>query len=339
MADRFEGLSLAVLLPCYNEGLSIASVVIGFRKALPQARIYVYDNNSKDNTADEARLAGATVVPSRRQGKGNVVRQMFADIDADIYIMADGDGTYDPNDAPRLIQRLLDDRSDMTVGTRANVQNDAGRNGHAFGNRIFNTLYRFLFGRDFSDIFSGYRAFTRRFAKSFPASSPGFEIETEMSVHASMLRLPVSEIELPYGKRVEGSTSKLSTFKDGFKILGMMTVLLKETRPFRFFGYIGLGLGFTSVMLLIPLIAEFIATGLVERIPTFMLAMTLLMGAMLSLACGTVLDSIARARNEQRRIFYLSMAPSRGERHTPGVQALNERRTSEAGFNSAEARR
>jgi putative flippase GtrA len=233
-----EGLDIAVLLPCYNEAATIGEVVAGFRAAIPGARIYVYDNNSKDQTALRAALAGATVVREPRQGKGHVVRRMFSDIDADIYLMADGDGTYAPQDGPELIRTLLTERCDMVVGTRRGVTDDAGRRGHAFGNSIFNTLYKTIFGKDFTDIFSGYRAFSRRFAKSFPAVSGGFEIETEMSVHASVLKLPVTELALDYGRRPEGSQSKLSTFKDGAKILWMFAMLMKETRPFMFFSYI-----------------------------------------------------------------------------------------------------
>lgn len=319
--------SIAVLLPCYNEGLSIASCVIGFRKALPGARIYVYDNNSTDDTAQQAAIAGATVITCRRQGKGNVVRQMFADIEADIYIMADGDGTYDAAAAPQMIDALLRDRADMVVGTRRNITEDAGRRGHALGNNAFNMIYRAMFGRDFTDIFSGYRVFTRRFAKSFPAHSAGFEIETEMSVHASTLRLPVTEMELDYGRRVEGSMSKLSTFRDGFRILSMMAMLLKETKPFIFFGLIATSLFGACVILMTPITLEFFATGLVDRIPTVMLSMTLLVGAMLSLSCGVILDSVSRARIEQKRIFYLSQAPARGERTFFGAAPIEERET------------
>lgn len=320
--------SLAVLLPCYNEGLSIASVVIGFRKALPGARIYVYDNNSTDDTAQQAAIAGATVITCRRQGKGNVVRQMFADIEADIYIMADGDGTYDAAAAPRMVEALLADRADMVVGTRRNITEDAGRRGHAIGNKLFNRIYQAMFGRDFTDIFSGYRVFTRRFAKSFPANSAGFEIETEMSVHASTLRLPVTEIEFDYGRRVEGSASKLSTFRDGARILTMMAMLLKETKPFVFFGAISAALFLATSILMLPITIDFLATGLVDRVPTVMLAMTLLVGAMLSLSCGVILDSLSRSRVEQKRIFYLSQAPARGERAFFGAQPIEEREQS-----------
>ena len=276
-SSKFEDLNIAVLLPCYNEGTSIADVVFDFRRILPGHRIFVYDNNSNDNTAEQAARAGAIVVRSRRQGKGNVVRQMFSDIDADIYIMADGDGTYDSSRAAELIQTLLDERADMVVGTRRDVKVDAGRRGHAFGNKIFNFVYQTIFGNDFTDIFSGYRVFTRRFAKSFPAMSPGFEIETEMSVHASVLRLPVIEVECDYGRRQEGSESKLSSFRDGFKILRMMGSLMKETRPFTFFSYIAVGLVGISMFSAAPVLVEYFSTGLVNRMPTWVLSMTCLL--------------------------------------------------------------
>lgn len=324
-----KGASVAVLLPCYNEGKTIASVVGDFKRILPDATIFVYDNNSVDDTSAKAREAGAIVVRSPRQGKGNVVRQMFADIDADIYIMADGDGTYDADAAPRLISRLLEDGLDMVVGCRANVHNDAGRNGHAFGNRIFNHLYQFIFGNDFSDIFSGYRVFTRRFAKSFPASSPGFEIETEMSVHASILRLPVGEEQCEYGRRIEGSESKLSTFRDGIRILRMMAVLMKETRPFLFFSYIATALLAVSVLMGAPVVSEFFKTGLVERMPTWVLSMSLLIGAMQFFMAGVILDSVARSRTEQKYFHYLSIRPARGERAYQQLKPMVERRKSQ----------
>ena len=317
---------IAVLLPCYNEGAAIAQVVLDFRRALPGTRIFVYDNNSTDNTAEQAARAGATVVPSRRQGKGNVVRQMFSDIDADIYIMADGDGTYDSTVAPDLIKTLIRDRLDMVVGTRRDVKKDAGRSGHAFGNRIFNFAYQSVFGNDFTDIFSGYRVFTRRFAKSFPAQSPGFEIETEMSVHASILRLPIAEVECDYGRRQEGSESKLSSFRDGFKILRMIGTLMKETRPFLFFSYFATAFLGLAVIFGAPVVVEYFATGLVDRIPTWILSMTLLLGAMITFASGVILDSVARGRAEQKRIHYLSVSPARGERHINSIP-LRERRT------------
>ena len=312
---------IAILLPCYNEEKSIARVVLDFRKALPGTRIFVFDNNSTDKTAEQAARAGATVITCRRQGKGNVVRQMFADIDADIYLMADGDGTYDASAAPAMIKKMINDRADMLVATRKDVTKDAGRTGHAFGNKIFNTLYRFIFQADFSDIFSGYRVFSRRFAKSFPADSHGFEIETEMSVHASMLRLSVSEIDVPYGRRVEGSHSKLSTFKDGCKILLMMLTLMKETRPFRFFGAIAIGLAVISMALMVPVLNEYFTTGLVNRMPTWVLAMTFLLGSMMALMAGTILDSVARARAEQKRNFFLSIHPVTSTSTSPSMIA------------------
>ncbi|MDG4897008.1 MAG: glycosyltransferase [Mesorhizobium sp.] len=308
---------IAVLLPCYNEELTIGEVVRRFRETLPSAAIYVYDNNSKDLTALKARAAGAIVVREPRQGKGNVVRRMFADIDADIYVMADGDGTYAPEDAPQLINVLQTERSDMVVGTRRGVTDDAGRNGHAFGNRIFNRLYKGLFGADFTDIFSGYRVFSRRFVKSFPAVSGGFEIETEMSVHASQLKLPVSEMALDYGRRPEGSSSKLSTFRDGARILWMFAMLVKETQPLRFFGTFALFFLAASIGLMIPVLIEFAETGLVPRMPTWVLSIGMLLLAMLSMMTGLILDSVSRGRAEQKRIFYLSISSRRAERGTP----------------------
>lgn len=297
---------VAVLLPCYNEASTIASVVRGFRQALPQARIYVFDNNSTDGTALAARLAGAEVWHERRQGKGHVVRRMFADIDAEIYIMADGDGTYSPHDAIELIHTLQLERADMVVGTRRGVQQDAGRQGHALGNRVFNVLYRFVFGPGFTDIFSGYRAFSRRFVKSFPAVSAGFEIETEMSVHASRLKLTVVERELDYGRRPEGSHSKLSTLKDGAKILWMFAMLAKETRPFAFFSSIAAVFLLASTCFMTPVLLSYFETGLVARLPTWVLAMTLLMTSLLVFTAGLILDSLARARIEHLRLHYIS---------------------------------
>lgn len=315
-----ENLDIAVLLPCYNEATTIASVVLGFRAALPMARIYVYDNNSSDDTALRAALAGATVVRERRQGKGNVVRRMFSDIDADIYLMADGDGTYSPDDAQDLIRTLLTERADMVVGTRRGVTFDAGRQGHAIGNRLFNVLYRTLFGTDFSDIFSGYRAFSRRFAKSFPAVSGGFEIETEMSVHASRLKLPVCELSLDYGRRPEGSHSKLSTFRDGGKILWMFAMLMKETRPFTFFGAISAFFMTLSLAFMTPVLIEYFETGLVTRMPTWVLSMALMMISFVVFGAGLILDSVARGRAEQLRIHYMNLPVQNSGRQNRAVE-------------------
>jgi glycosyltransferase involved in cell wall biosynthesis len=320
MTEAFlDGLDIAVLLPCYNEAQTIGAVVEGFAAALPGARIHVYDNNSTDSTALRAALAGASVMRERRQGKGNVVRRMFSDIEADIYVMADGDGTYAPEDAQELIRTLLTERADMVVGTRRGVQLDAGRQGHAFGNKAFNILYRSLFGNDFTDIFSGYRVFSRRFAKSFPAVSGGFEIETEMSVHASRLKLPVAELELDYGRRPEGSHSKLSTFRDGGRILWMFAMLMKETRPFTFFSAISAGFMLASLVFMAPVLAEYFRTGLVDRLPTWVLSMALMMISVLVFSAGLILDSVARARAEQLRIHYMSLPAATGGRPRESV--------------------
>ncbi|NKL08075.1 glycosyltransferase [Rhizobium leguminosarum] len=305
--SRTDSLNIAVLLPCYNEAATIGAVVRGFRATLPDAAIHVYDNNSTDGTALQAMLAGAHVVRERRQGKGHVVRRMFADIDADIYIIADGDGTYAPEDAEELVRTLLTERADMVVGTRRGVHADAGRQGHALGNRLFNLLYRMIFGPDFTDIFSGYRAFSRRFVKSFPAVSGGFEIETEMSVHASRLKLPVSELELDYGRRPEGSHSKLSTFRDGARILWMFAMLMKETRPFAFFSAISATFMLVSLGFMAPVLAEYFETGLVSRMPTWVLSTALMMISFMLFTAGVILDSVARARAEQLRIHYMGL--------------------------------
>lgn len=306
--------AIAVLLPCYNEEKTIAEVVSRFRETLPAAAIYVYDNNSRDLTALKARAAGAIVVREPRQGKGNVVRRMFADIDADIYVMADGDGTYAAEDAPLLVNTLLTERADMVVGTRRGVTDDAGRAGHAFGNRMFNALYKRLFGNDFTDIFSGYRVFSRRFVKSFPAVSGGFEIETEMSVHASQLKLPVNEIALDYGRRPEGSSSKLSTYRDGARILWMFAMLLKETQPMRFFGMFSAAFLMAGFVLMAPVLVEYFETGLVPRLPSWVLSVALVMLSMLMGVTGLILDSVSRGRAEQKRIFYLSIPAGRSGR-------------------------
>lgn len=302
-----DGLKIAVLVPCYNEGLTIGKVVSGFAEALPGAQVFVFDNNSTDDTARAAARAGAQVFRELRQGKGNVVRRMFADIEADIYVMADGDGTYDPADAPSLVNALITERVDMVVGTRRGVGQDAGRSGHAFGNRTFNMLYRWLFGRGFSDIFSGYRAFTRRFVKSFPAISTGFEIETEMSVHASELMIPVAEIDLTYGRRPEGSTSKLRTMPDGFRILKMFAMLMKETRPFVFYSLVAALFWLVGLLLMVPIVLTWLETGLVPRLPTAVVATGLFIIGFMLAGCGLILDSLSRSRVEQKRILFLNV--------------------------------
>ncbi len=300
------GPRIAVLLPCFNEEAAIAKVIAGFRKALPGAAIYVYDNNSRDRTAEEAKKAGAVVRTERQQGKGHVVRRMFADVDADVYVMADGDLTYDPKAAPAMVDQLLADELDMVVGTRQHEAKDAYRGGHVLGNRVFTGLLARLFGRSFSDIFSGYRVFSRRFVKSFPALSEGFEIETEMSVHALELRMPVGEIETAYGARPEGSESKLSTFRDGWRILKTIATLYRVERPVLFYGMIGALLLVAAIILAIPLVLTYLDTGLVPRFPTAILVTGMVIVAVLCFFAGLILDTVTRGRREMRRLAYLS---------------------------------
>jgi glycosyltransferase involved in cell wall biosynthesis len=303
---------IAVLVPCYNEEAAVATVVAGFRKALPAADIYVYDNNSRDRTAAVAREAGAVVRSERRQGKGHVVRRMFADVEADIYVLVDGDATYDAPSAPRMIDKLLDEHLDMVVGLRVDQSQAAYRRGHRTGNRMLTGFLAWTFGRDFQDILSGYRVFSRRFVKSFPVLSDGFEIETELAVYALELSLPVAEVETPYYARPEGSFSKLNTWRDGFRILGTMLKLYRAEKPLRFFGGIGILLAAVSVLLAIPIVITFIETGLVPRLPTAVLSMGLMIMAMLSVSSGLVLDTVTRGRREMKMLAYLSQpAPNR----------------------------
>ena len=302
-------IKLAVLLPCYNESLSIRAVVTGFRQALPTAVVYVYDNNSSDNTAEEAAAAGAVVRLEPWPGKGNVVRRMFADIDADVYLMADGDGTYDASVAEGMVNKLIEEQLDMLIGTRMNIYDNAHRTGHALGNRLFNGIYRAFFGPLFNDIFSGYRVFSRRFVKTFPAVSSGFEIETEMSVHASQLRMPVAEIQTHYGARQEGSVSKLRTIHDALRIFRTFVLLFKEIKPLRFYSIFGGVFLLAAFALGIPLVITYFNTGLVPRLPTAILVTILAMFGAISQTCGLILDSVARGRLEHKRIAYLSFNP------------------------------
>jgi glycosyltransferase involved in cell wall biosynthesis len=304
---------IAVLLPCYNEEAAIGATVAGFRAALPAATVYVYDNNSIDRTCDIAAEAGAVVRTEKQQGKGNVVRRMFADIDADVYVMADGDLTYDPAAAPAMVDMLLADQLDMVVGTRRHEQKHAYRGGHVIGNRVFTGLLAGLFGRSFSDIFSGYRVFSRRFVKSFPVLSEGFEIETEMSVHALELRMPVGEVETSYGARPEGSHSKLSTYGDGWRILRTIGNLYRVERPALFYGSIGALLVILAILLAIPLVRTYLETGLVPRFPTAILVTGIVIVAVLSFFAGLILDTVTRGRREVRRLAYLALsAPGEG---------------------------
>jgi len=304
---------IAVLLPCYNEEAAIGATVEGFRRALPDATVYVYDNNSRDRTKEVAALAGAVVRTEPQQGKGRVVRRMFADIEADVYIMADGDLTYDPEAAPEMVRMLLDEQLDMIVGTRKHEAVEAYRGGHVLGNKLFTSLLSGLFGRTFTDIFSGYRTFSRRFVKSFPILSSGFEIETEMSVHALELRMPVGEVETRYGARPEGSESKLSTYGDGWRILKTIATLYRVERPVLFFGSIGALLVILALILAAPLVLTYLETGLVPRFPTAILATGLIIIAVLCFFAGLILDTVTRGRREIRRLAYLALpAPPEG---------------------------
>ena len=298
---------IAVLLPCFNEEATIAATVEGFRTALPSATVYVYDNNSRDRTREIATAGGAVVRSERQQGKGHVVRRMFADIDADVYVMADGDLTYDPSSAQAMVDLLLADELDMVVGTRRHDEKDAYRGGHVLGNRLFTGMLGRLFGRSFSDIFSGYRVFSRRFVKSFPVLSSGFEIETEMSVHALELRMPVGEVETAYGSRPEGSESKLSTYGDGWRILKTIATLYRTERPVLFFGTIGALLLIAAIVLAVPLIVTYIDTGLVPRVPTAILITGMTIVAVLCFFAGLILDTVTRGRREVRRLAYLAL--------------------------------
>lgn len=299
-------LRVAVLVPCYNEEAAVATVVADFRKALPDAAIFVYDNNSKDRTVEVARAAGAVVRSERRQGKGHVVRRMFADIDADIYVLVDGDATYDAPSAPKMIETLVNDHLDMVVGFRVDQSVAAYRPGHRTGNWMLTSFLSTVFGQAFKDILSGYRVFSRRFVKSFPVLSDGFEIETELSVHALELALPVTEIETPYYARPEGSVSKLNTWRDGFRILGTILKLYRSEKPLRFFTVIGIFLMLISIGLAIPVIITYLEEGLVPRLPTAVLSMGLMIVAVLSVTSGLVLDTVTRGRREMKLLAYLS---------------------------------
>ena len=298
-------LRVAVLIPCYNEEVAIAQVVKDFRAALPQAGIYVYDNNSKDRTTEVAREHGATVRVERRQGKGNVVRRMFADIEADVYVLVDGDATYDAASAPKMVRTLLDEQLDMVVGCRVHTQTEAYRPGHVFGNAMLTGFVAKLFGRSFTDILSGYRVFSRRFVKSFPALSKGFETETELTVHALELRMPVTEIDTPYGARPEGSASKLSTYRDGTRILRLILQLYKHERPLMYFSTLAGLLALLSAGLAAPIVLEFLNTGLVPRFPTAILSTGIMILAFLFFIAGVILETVTRGRQEIKRLLYL----------------------------------
>jgi glycosyltransferase involved in cell wall biosynthesis len=305
-ADALERLRVAVLVPCYNEEKSIARVVNDFSAALPQAEIYVYDNNSTDNTAAAAAEAGAVVRRESHQGKGHVVRRMFADVEADIYVLVDGDATYHAPSVSKMLAKLLDDRLDMVVSARVDKEHTAYRPGHRTGNWLLTEFVTIVFGRAFTDTLSGFRVFSRRFVKSFPVLSGGFEIETELTVHALELDLPVAEVETPYYSRVEGSASKLNTWRDGFRILWTILRLYRSERPLQFFSAIAIALAAAAIILAIPVIATFIEEGIVPRLPTAVLATGLMLAAALSFMSGLILDTVTRGRRELKLLAYLA---------------------------------
>jgi glycosyltransferase involved in cell wall biosynthesis len=304
---------VAVLVPCYNEEAAIPKVIADFRSVLPDAAIYVYDNNSRDRTVEMAKTAGAIVRTENLQGKGNVVRRMFADIEADVYVLVDGDATYDAASAPKMIKALLEGPLDMVNGVRVTDIQKAYRPGHRFGNWLLTSMVAWIFGNRFTDMLSGYRVMSRRYVKSFPALSAGFETETELTVHALELRMPTIEIATPYKDRPPGSVSKLSTFKDGFRILWTIIVLVKEERPMQFFSLLALVLAIVGTLLIIPIVLQYLHTGLVPRLPTAVLSMGLVILAFLSLSCGLILDTVTRGRREMKRMRYLNIpAPDHG---------------------------
>ena len=305
---------LAVLIPCFNEEVAIAQVVESFRATMPDAIVYVYDNNSSDGTGHAAGAAGAIVRREPLQGKGNVVRRMFADVEADVYVLVDGDGTYDPASAPAMVDLLLAQSLDMVTGVRVTTEDAAYRPGHRLGNVVLTGLVGSIFGRGVSDMLSGYRAFSRRFVKSFPALASGFETETEFTVHALELRMPIAELPTSYRERPAGSASKLRTYTDGVRILRSIAMLVKEERPLQFFSVIGLVLFLAGIGLGVPIIAEFVRTGLVPRLPTAVLATGLVLLSFLSFTCGLILDSVSRGRRELKRLSYLAIPGPLGGR-------------------------
>jgi glycosyltransferase involved in cell wall biosynthesis len=299
---------IAILVPCYNEALTVAAIVRDFNACLPQAIVYVFDNNSTDDTVRIAREAGAVVRSVPLQGKGNVIRRMFADVDADVYVMVDGDDTYDASVAPQLVEKLLAEGLDMVVGKRITDEQEAYRFGHRFGNRLLTGCVAAVFGNTFSDMLSGYRVFSRRYAKSFAAHASGFETETELTVHALQLRMPVAEVSTVYKSRPEGSASKLNTYRDGARILWMILKLFKNERPLHFFGLAALVSMLLALGLAVPLFETYMATGLVPRLPTALLCTGLALFSGVLLSCGLVLDTVTKGRVEQKRFAYLSVS-------------------------------
>jgi glycosyltransferase involved in cell wall biosynthesis len=307
-------LEIAVLVPCFNESAAIAKVVADFRAALPAATVYVYDNNSTDDTQAVAAAAGAVVRRETRRGKGNVVRRMFQDIEADLYVMVDGDDTYDAQVAPQLVARLIDDNLDMVVGKRIETHQAAYRAGHRLGNRVLTGLVRWLFGAQIDDMLSGYRVFSRRFVKSFPSFSREFEIETELTVHAMQMRMAVAEIDTNYKERPPGSTSKLRTFRDGWRILIAITNLMRNERPLLFFSLVALLVALAALGLAAPIVVEYAHTGAVRRFPTAILCSGLGVISVVCLATGLMLDLVAHVRREAKRLVYLQHVAPREAR-------------------------
>jgi glycosyltransferase involved in cell wall biosynthesis len=298
---------VAVLIPCRNEEAAIGKVVSDFQHALPDAVVYVYDNNSTDHTMLEARAAGAIVRRERLQGKGHVVRRMFADIDADVYLLVDGDDTYDADAAPGMLSVLIDRQLDMVSAARYGAVRDAYRPGHRLGNTLLTALVTWTFGDGISDLLSGYRVFSRRFVKSFPALSSGFETETEFTIHALALNMPVQEVRANYRNRAVGTSSKLNTYRDGFRILRVIVALIQQERPLPVFSLAALTFLLLGIALGIPVVTEFLHTGLVPRLPTAVLSMGLMLLGFLSLACGLILDAVSRGRKENKRLAYLAV--------------------------------
>jgi glycosyltransferase involved in cell wall biosynthesis len=308
------GYQVAILVPCHNEEHTVAKVVADFHAALPEAALYVYDNNSTDNTVAAARAAGAVVRREAYQGKGHVVRRMFNDIEADVYLLVDGDATYDAASAPAMVDKLVGERLDMVVAARVDREQAAYRRGHRTGNRVLTGFVAHMFGRSFTDMLSGYRVFSRRFVKSFPILSGGFEIETELTIHALQLELPVGEIATPYYSRQRGSSSKLSTWRDGYRILWTVLKLYRAERPLSLFGAFGVALAIISIGLAIPIFFTYVQEGLVPRLPTAVLSTGLMLLAFLSIAVGLILDTVTRGRRELKLIAYLALRAPGEER-------------------------
>ena len=313
---------VAVLVPCFNEATTIGTVITDFRRALPNATVYVYDNNSTDGSPERAAAAGAIVRAERLQGKGNVVRRMFADVEADAYVLVDGDGTYDAATATQLVELLLGQSLDLVNGARVATTGSAYRLGHAFGNKVLTAAVAVIFGNRIRDMLSGYRVLSRRFVKSFPALATGFETETELTVHALELRLPMAEVDTPYRERPAGSSSKLRTFRDGFRIVRTIVLLVKEERPLGFFSSVGAALTLAALVLAWPLLTNYLETGLVPRFPTAILATGLMILAFMSVVAGLVLDTVTLGRRELKRLHYLALrGPAGVERRAAAAQS------------------